>query len=233
MDSAISLIAERKQKLSIEERKEDEIVEGIDDKKYDITFICLNMDIITKFAIVNSKLNENEYLYMVNGGVALDNEYTAGQFLIEIFGYKNITQGSGITSVYKSWIEHQEDKIKTNIYIDLKDLESESSLSDIIGNDGASNCHFGQINYSQTGIIYKSVITCIETPAGTGEVDIDVYQSTASNGTEGALVTSLAGATQLVDTNTDWTVDTSKIFTTNPSDSNYLYLAILLSELLI
>lgn len=35
LDSAISLIAERKQKLSIEERKEDEIVEGIDDKKYD------------------------------------------------------------------------------------------------------------------------------------------------------------------------------------------------------
>ncbi|WP_440677408.1 hypothetical protein [Candidatus Pelagibacter sp. HIMB1587] len=35
LNDAISLIAEKKQILSIEERKENEIVEGIDDKKYD------------------------------------------------------------------------------------------------------------------------------------------------------------------------------------------------------
>ena len=174
-----------------------------------------------------------QYLYLVNGGSDApgDATYSSGQYILEFTGRYKLTPGSGVypigNSNYYSWIEEENDdkKVKTNIIIDLTDLESEATLAYIIGNNGASNCHFGQINYSQTGIIYKSVITCIETPAG-GEVDIDVYQSTASNGTEGALVTSLAGATQLVDTNTDWTVDTSKIFTTNPSDTNYLYLSV-------
>jgi len=172
-----------------------------------------------------------QYLYLVNGGSTVDNTYTFGQYLIEFTGRYKLTPGSGVypigNSNYYSWIEEEDDdkKVKTNIIIDLTDLESENIFAAIIGNEGASNCHFGQINYSQTGIIYKAVITCIETPAG-GEVDIDVYQSTVSTGTEEALVTSLAGATQLVNTNTDWTVDTSKIFTTNPSDTNYLYLAV-------
>ena len=172
-----------------------------------------------------------QYLYLVNGGNTVDATYSSGQYLIEFTGRYKLTPGSGVypigNSNYYSWIEEENDdkKVKTNIIIDLTDLESEATLADIIGNNGALNCHFGQINYSQTGIIYKSVITCIETPAG-GELDIDVYQSTVSNGTEGLLVTSLAGATQLVDTNTDWAVGASKIFTTNPSDSNYLYLSV-------
>ena len=243
-------------------------------------------------SLFNVKLKENEYLYMVNGGSAVDAEYTTGQFLIEIFGYKNITPATGITSIYKSWIENEEDvnKIKTTIYIDLKDLESEATLADIIGNiftdatcdynndptitmdsttsiavgmsvrgtgipDGATvasitnsttfelsaattggavtngtltfsaPAHIGQINYSQTGIIYNTVIECIETPVG-GEVDIDVYQSTVDSGTGGNLVTSLANSTQLLNTAADWTAGTSKTFTTNPSDENYLYLSV-------
>ena len=172
-----------------------------------------------------------EYLYLVNGGSTTDATYTFGQYVLEFTCRYKLTPGSGVypsgNSNYYSWIECDDDdnKVKTNIIIDLTDLESEATLADIIGNDSAANSHFGQINYSQTGQIYKSVITCLEVPAG-GEVDIDVYQSTASNGTEGAAVTALAGATQLLDTATDWTAGTSKTFTTNPSDANYLYLAV-------
>ena len=172
-----------------------------------------------------------EYLYLVNGGSTVDNTYTHGQYLIEMTGRYKLTPGSGVypigNSNYYSWIECDNDdkKVKTNIIIDLTDLESEATLADIIGDDGAANSHFGQINYTGTGIIYKSVITCLELPSG-GEVDIDVYQSTASDGTEGAAVTSLAGATQLLDTAADWTAGTSKTFTTNPSDANYLYLSV-------
>lgn len=172
-----------------------------------------------------------EYLYLVNGGSTVDNTYTFGQYVLEFTCRYKLTPGIGVypigNSNYYSWIECDDDdkKVKTNIIIDLTDLESEAALADIIGNDATIACHFGQINYSQTGIIYKSVITCLEVPAG-GEVDIDVYQSTASDGTEGAAVTSLAGATQLLNTATDWTAGTSKTFTTNPSDANYLYLAV-------
>ena len=172
-----------------------------------------------------------KYLYLVNGGGTSNNTYTFGQYLIEFTGRYKIIPGVGVypigNSNYYSWIEEEEDdnKVKTNIIIDLTDLESEATLADIIGNNGASNCHFGQIKYSQTGIIHKSVITCLEVPAG-GEVDIDIYQSSVGTGTEGSAVTSLAGSTQLLNTNTDWTVGTSKIFTINPIDDYYLYLSV-------
>lgn len=172
-----------------------------------------------------------QYLYLVNGGSTVNNTYTFGQYLIEFTGRYKLSPGAGVypigNSNYCSWIEDEGDdnKVKTNIIIDLTDLESEDTLADIIGNDGASSCHFGQIKYSQTGIIYKSVITCIEVPAG-GEVDIDVYQSSVGTGTEGALVTALTNSTQLLNMNADWTAGTSKTFTTNPSDIYYLYLSV-------
>ena len=172
-----------------------------------------------------------KYLYLVNGGSTTDATYTFGQYIIELTGRYKIIPGTGVypigNSNYYSWIEEEEDdnKVKTNIIIDLTDLESEATLADIIGDNGVANSHFGQINYSQTGIIHKSIITCLEVPAG-GEVDIDVYQSSVGTGTEGSAVTSLAGSTQLLNTNTDWTVGTSKTFTTNPTDSYYLYLSV-------
>ena len=86
--------------------------------------------------IIFTTIIPDEYLYLVNGENGSDAEYTAGQFLIEIFGKKIISAGTGITSVYKSWNEHFQDnnEVKTNIYIDLTDLESEATLNDIIGN---------------------------------------------------------------------------------------------------
>ena len=172
-----------------------------------------------------------QYLYLVNGGSTTDATYTFGQYLIELTGRYKIIPGTGVypkgNSNYYSWIEEEDDdnKVKTNIIIDLTDLESEATLADIIGDDGVANSHFGRIDYSQTGIIHKSVITCLEAPAG-GEVDIDVYQSSVGTGTEGSAVTSLAGSTQLLNTNTDWTAGTSKTFTTNPTDDYYLYLSV-------
>ena len=274
---------------SVASGKENDDITSLTEKQL---FLCDQTWSVGDESVIFTTITPNYYIYLVNGTIGSDAEYTAGQFLIEIFGNKVINNGSGITSIYKSWNEHFQDnnEVKTNIYIDLTDLESEATLNDIIGNiftdatcdynndptitmdsttsiavgmsvrgtgipDGATvasitnsttfelsaattggavtngtltfsaPAHIGQINYSQTGIIYNTVIECIETPVG-GEVDIDVYQSTVDSGTGGNLVTSLANSTQLLNTAADWTAGTSKTFTTNPSDENYLYLSV-------
>jgi hypothetical protein len=185
---------------------------------------------VKEITVFPLNLNASYYLYMVNGGSTSNNTYTDGQFLIEIKSKRRLTPGSDFlnaNTIYHSWIESDYDdkKVKTNILIDLTGLVSEATHYDIIGDNGSDFSYIAQMKYEYTGIIYKARISCLETPAG-GEPDIDVYQATSGSGTEGADVRMLFGATQLVDTNTDWAAGVTKVFATNPSDNNYLYLTV-------
>ena len=171
------------------------------------------------------------YLYMVDGsGASSGGTYTGGQFLIQVEEKYSLLPGDGFDSAnnltYYSWIEsdYDDEKVKTNIIIDLTGLTNEATHKDMIGYNSGF-VHIGGISYQRTGNIYKAVMTCLQTPAG-GELDIDVYQSTSSTGTEGNLVTSLDNDVQLLDASGDWSANSTKTFDLNPSDSNYLYLTV-------
>jgi hypothetical protein len=131
-----------------------------------------------------------------------------------------ITTGSG--TVYRNKVYRLNDVIKTEIFIDLTGLNS-SSAADIIGKDGGTaNCHIGQITTAQNGLIFKGLMSCVETPA-TGEDDIDLYSADESTGAEDAAISSLV-ETAIVDAGANWTKGVQKVFTGDVVANQYLYL---------
>ena len=103
------------------------------------------------------------YLYMVDGeGTPGAGTYTGGQFLIQIEEKYSPVPGSGFDSdhnlTYYSWIEsdYDDEKVKTNIIIDLTGLRSGNAHKSLIGYTGDDNVYIGNISYNQTGNIYKA-----------------------------------------------------------------------------
>jgi hypothetical protein len=132
-----------------------------------------------------------------------------------------ITTGTG--TVYRNQVYRIGDVIKTEIFVDLTGLNS-NAAADIIGvNGGTANCHIGQITTTQNGLIYKTAMSCVETPA-TGEPDVDLYAADEATGAEDTAVTSLTNDAIIVDTAADWTKGLSKLGTGNVSANQYLYL---------
>jgi len=131
---------------------------------------------------------------------------------------------SGTGTLHKSSVERRGDIIHTSILVDLTGAASEATLADIIGDDGAANCHLGQITAAINGTILGGCITCLEAPV-TGEVDIDLYSATVSTGVEGAGIAALV-ETALLGTAADWTIDLVRCLTTVPPANGYLYLTV-------
>ncbi len=131
---------------------------------------------------------------------------------------------AGVGTVCKTTVRRQGKSIKTEIILDLTGLESEATLADIIGDNGAANCYIAQIAASRNGTILGGKVTCLEAPAG-GEVDIDFYSAVEGTGVEGAAVTGL-DETALLNTAADWTIDLVRAFTGVPADGEYIYLAV-------
>lgn len=136
--------------------------------------------------------------------------------------------GSGITAgagaIAKTSVHRDGDVIKTSVLIDLTGLESEATLDDIIGDNGAANCWLARIVTSVNGTILGGTMTCLEAPAG-GEVDIDLNSAVESTGVEGALISALT-ETVLLATTADWTIDLARALTDIPADGEYLYLSV-------
>lgn len=136
--------------------------------------------------------------------------------------------GSGISAaagaIVKTSVIRNGDVIKTSILIDLTDLESEATLADIIGDNGAANCWIYQYVLARSGTILGGSVTNLETVAG-GEVDIDLYAADESTGVEGALITGLT-ETLLMAPTADWTIGLVRILTGFPTDGQYLYLTV-------
>jgi hypothetical protein len=113
--------------------------------------------------------------------------------------------------------------IETKIVIDLTGLNGGGTAADIIGVDGAANCHFGQITTAVNGVIYAGKMTCLEVPTGSN-ADVDLYAASVGTGVEDAAVTSLSGQAILVNGGT-WTLALTAALTAYPAANAYLYLA--------
>jgi hypothetical protein len=131
--------------------------------------------------------------------------------------------GSGIdaAAVYRSSVVQIGGIVYTKILIDLTGLNS-GATGDIIGDDGAANCHLGQIVTSRNGTIFSGRMRCIEQPA-TGDADVDVYSATESTGAEDAAVTGLT-ETALVAAGGALSAGSVYEFTALPAADEYLYL---------
>lgn len=140
-----------------------------------------------------------------------------------------LTPGSGIAGIetYASKVYRNGGFIKTEIIVDLTDLVVDNADLDIIGDDDAANCHFGQITAAINGTIVAGRMTCLEVPAGAGTVvDVDLYSATEGTGTEG--VASGVGSlteTALVTSGASWTSGRTLGMTALPAANEYLYLA--------
>ena len=146
--------------------------------------------------------------------------------LRDLFEGKNLeaVAGSGMAgtgTIVKSSVERVGDIITTSILVDLTGLSS-SAAADIIGVEGAANCHLGQITKARNGTILSGKMACLEAPA-TGEPDIDLYSAEESTGVEDAAITGLV-ETAVLAAAADWTIDMYKTFTGVPAADEYLYL---------
>lgn len=138
--------------------------------------------------------------------------------------------GSGIISatgvVYVTNVQTAGNIVMTRILMDLTGLNS-SAAGDIIGDDGAANCHIGQMRQTIGGITvvgtpFAGTVTCLETPAG-GEPDIDLYSAVEGTGAEDSAITAL-DETALLNAGADWTAATTMALTAVPAADEYLYL---------
>lgn len=138
-----------------------------------------------------------------------------------------MTAGAGIAGItaYNSGVFRNGDLIVTRLFVDLADLVVDDADLDIIGDDDAASCNFGQITAARNGTIVGGLLRCLEVPAGAGTVaDIDLYSATEGTGTEG--VASGVGSlteTALVTAGESWTAGMVKPLTGLPAADEYLY----------
>ena len=138
------------------------------------------------------------------------------------------TAGAGITAgvgtVYRQTVTRTGDEIKTEIYVNLKGLKSGASAGDIIGVNGAANCHLGQITTAKNGKLYKGELSCLTVPA-TGEPDIDVASGSVATGTQDAAASGLSGYVLNLDHAADFTLQGQTLtFASVPVADSYIYL---------
>ena len=139
-----------------------------------------------------------------------------------------MTPGTGISTgtgtVYLAFVEEVGPLLKTTIYINLKGLKSGASAGDIIGVNGAANCHLGQVTTARNGKVFRASVSCLTIPA-TGEPDIDIATGTVATGTQDAAASGLTGYVLNLDHAADFTaVGQTLAFTTAPAPDTYLYL---------
>lgn len=141
----------------------------------------------------------------------------------------NMTAGDGITSGTGTVCQHSVSKAgdlyKTEIFIDMTGLKDGGAQNDIIGVDGDTYCHIGQITAAVNGTIVAGRITCLETPT-TGDPDIDFYGSAdEATGAFDAALTTITGEEQLID-HGDWSAGEIAVLTALPDADGYMYLVV-------
>lgn len=130
--------------------------------------------------------------------------------------------GTGIGTRATTKVTKVGNLITTHIYVDLQGLNS-AATADIIGAQGAANCHLGRITTAECGVLVSGSVTCLEAPV-TGDTDIDLYSATEATGTEDAAVTGLT-ETALLAAGSAWTLGESQALTGLPANNEYLYLS--------
>jgi hypothetical protein len=132
-----------------------------------------------------------------------------------------ITAGVGTIDVVS--VTQMGSVIETKILLDITGLNCGGTAADIIGVDGAANCHIGQITTDVNGSIFAGYMRCLEAPAG-GNADIDLYAANVGTGVEDAAVTSLSGQAILVNSGA-LSLGTTAVLSAFPTNGQYLYLA--------
>ncbi len=155
----------------------------------------------------------------ITGDLAVDGIITSGAITAMAPG--SGTAGTG--TIVKSSVSKSGDLIETRILIDLTGLNGGGTAADIIGVNGAANCHFGQITAAVNGTIVAGTMRCLEVPTGSN-ADVDLYAASVGTGTEDAAVTALSGQAILLNGGT-WTLGLSAPLTAVPAADAYLYLA--------
>lgn len=130
--------------------------------------------------------------------------------------------GAGIGTKATTKVTKVGNVITTHIYVNLTGLNS-SATADIIGVQGAANCHLGRVTAAENGQIFSGSVTCLEAPV-TGDTDIDLYSATEATGTEDAAVTGLT-ETALLNAGSAWTLNEAIALSAVPAADQYLYLS--------
>ncbi|KKL70930.1 hypothetical protein LCGC14_2099960, partial [marine sediment metagenome] len=148
---------------------------------------------------------------------------------VELDGNTGPVAGSGILSgtdtLYKSSVVKIGDIIYTSIYIDLDGLASEATEDDIIGDTTAVNSHLGQITAAKNGTIIGGVMKCLEVPT-TGEPDLDLNVSSASDAAGGDDIGAEAGYAKIFDAAANSTLGLQRALSGVIVANYYLYLSV-------
>ena len=157
-------------------------------------------------------------------------QYASPERLPILTGYTLATEaGAGITAgagtVYRSSVLQTGGITVTRIVVDITGLLSSATGADIIGADGAANCHLGLITTLVNGTILGGTMTCVEAPL-TGDPDIDLFLATVGTGVEDTAVTSLADEAAVVTSAASWTNGRVLPIIAYPASGSYLYLAV-------
>ena len=139
-----------------------------------------------------------------------------------------LVKGAGFTgtgSYYNSWIERNGSVIKTSIMIDITGLNSGGADGDIIGLEGTTDgCHIGLFETAKSGTPFEVTVRNLNVLGG-GDDFLDFYEADVATGAEDTAVTSLTGATELLNGAQLNAVDVLQTFSTLPTDGHYLYIA--------
>ncbi len=139
----------------------------------------------------------------------------------------DMVAGTGISTGTLTICEHSVTKIggifKTEILLDVTDLNDGDAADDVIGVDGdTANCHIGEITAAVNGTIIMGQMTCLELPA-TADVDIDLW-GTVAEGTLAQDVDIATGTGEVICLNSgDWTLNLRQDLTGMPGPG-FLYL---------
>jgi hypothetical protein len=137
-----------------------------------------------------------------------------------------MVKGSGVSSAYlvTNTVARVGDLITVTMLLDISLLKSGGTANDIIGNDAAANCHFGQLPASIDSI-YGGRMTCLVAPT-IGDTDIDLYSAGDATGVQDEPITGLVGDQKLTNHGV-WSVGDVSILDQGllPAGTEYIYLA--------
>ena len=111
--------------------------------------------------------------------------------------------------------------VTTEIFVDLTDLNSGNAVSDVIGKEGAANCHIGKIDTSIMGTIQGATMQCLEVPTG-GTADVDLITGSDGTATED---TAAADDENVIVSGGNFTIGLTRAGDTNLGNGRFLYLA--------
>ncbi len=142
-------------------------------------------------------------------------------------GASSIAYGDGIVST-KSAPQYNRTRIGgdivTTVLLDLTGLASKNDDGDVIGLDGGGAAYFFRYRDSETGIIHRIEMSCLEQPTASSNVGLDIDLFSSSNGGR-SYDFDISSATQVIAGGTDMVLgDTLVNLADHGAANDYYYL---------